>query len=904
MKIGWSGSDYIISTNKSGSGVDNQLVIQTGTNTDQLKLLVDGTIFMSSSVSSQSNTKASLVMSGGLSIKNTSNATSLTVGGGLTLAGGASISKDLFIGNKLNIYGTSGNIQLSAQNSTGDLLITTNNHQFNLAGTNEIVKKNMSLGLYKLNNNTVGNYELLAIVSNDTCYNINSKAGGTGVINPIQLNVGNGGAGVFLDTSGNVGINTTTPAFTLDVNGTLQANDFSLMNQITIYNTEEAYSETSSGSLTVAGGVGIAKNLFVGGQTTFTSTMEASTTSASVYMAGGLTIAAGQASNYGFGALTVLGGGFIGGELYVQQNLNVAGQINGGAASSSTYAYLTLTATDEAVNLSSGSFLTFGGITIQSYSNAENVSNGGSLLTPGGASIGKDLYIGGNLNNYGIQNYYDNSNELINFYDVTAIRRFSIGRDTASNNLSISRYNGSGTFIEKVVDISNSNGQITLKNSNSSTGLNNASLITIGGITVNCSSNAASFENGGGLTVFGGASISKDLYVGGDIVFLSTTPSTTSSSGALRILGGVGIGGDLNVFGNSVFSGNVSILGTTNSVHSTNTFLSDNIILINSGPSGSTDGGILIERYQLNNDTASGDVVTDLTDQANTYTLPNQSGMTNVQLKVSGLASEIDDYYTGSWVRVMSGFSIGQVRKITGYVATTRILTIEEAWTNQSPTLGDTVNIYSKPYVGLFWNEISDQFEFGSSTRDPGRQNIVLSEYSSLNVSSLITHNTGTTSILTNGGITINNTRDASSSTSGGALNIAGGAGISKKLYVGEELYVNNINMTPNSGDILTSVLFNASNNVTDSQLTQIPNDDSVWGFDMYVSARLLASTNLYSNYHIRGVNKGTDWELITNYVGDSILDFNITSDGIIRYSTQNFSGFTNLTLKYKIIAN
>ena len=44
----------------------------------------------------------SFVISGGLSISNTSNSTSITCGGALSIAGGASISKDMRIGN--NIY--------------------------------------------------------------------------------------------------------------------------------------------------------------------------------------------------------------------------------------------------------------------------------------------------------------------------------------------------------------------------------------------------------------------------------------------------------------------------------------------------------------------------------------------------------------------------------------------------------------------------------------------------------------------------------------------------------------------------------------------------------------------------------------------------------------------------------
>jgi hypothetical protein len=45
----------------------------------------------------------------------------------------------------------------------------------------------------------------------------------------------------------------------------------------------------------------------------------------------------------------------------------------------------------------------------------------------------------------------------------------------------------------------------------------NGSLITSGGIGVNCTQNCTSISSGGALTVAGGASITKDIYIGGNI---------------------------------------------------------------------------------------------------------------------------------------------------------------------------------------------------------------------------------------------------------------------------------------------------------------------------------------------------------------------------------------------------
>lgn len=914
LKMGWDTNNYIISTNKTGTGNSSQLILQTNSHIEQLKFLTDGSMYMSSTKDSTNSSSGGLVMQGGLSINNTNDALYLTSGGALTVAGGVSIEKSVHVGNTVNIYSTAGNISLYAQNADGDFVITNPSDRYVFSNNDLNTPSTSSIEIYGLNNMKTDNFELLEIICNSTSangvYNIHTDADGTGILKPLQLNVGTN-THLFLHTNGNVGVNMTSPEYQLDINGTVRANDYNYINQLTIYNTEEAYDEFTSGSLTVEGGTSIAKNLYVGGLAHFTNTMDSTSTSGAVYIAGGLTVATGQASNFGSGALTVNGGAYIGGEIYIQQNLNVQGQINGGGASSSTFAYLTLTATDESLNLSTGSLLTFGGITIQTYTNAENVSNGGSFLTPGGASVGKDVYIGGDLYNYGVQNFYDNKNALVNFYDLSNLKRFSIDRNTVTNNFSISRYDSSGTFVEKTIDISNSNGQIKLNNSTNSTGLSSGSLITVGGITVQTTAVSANVQNGGGLTVFGGASIVKNMYVGGDVVLLSTTNSSNANEGALIVSGGVGVTGNVNVLGNMVVTGNVSIIGTTNTVYSTNTLLSDNILVINSGPAGSSDGGILIQRYQINNDMSDGDVVNDTSNQHETYTLPNQSGMTTTQLKLPVSSSNIDNIYKGWWIKITSGFSVNQVRKVTGYVGSTRVLTVENSWTNQNPSFGDTIQLYNKPYVGLLWNENIDTFELGTSTSDPGTGTVSLTEFASLGLSSILVHDTinstssSVGSIVSEGGISIKCSTEATSLTRGGGLTVAGGSSIAKSLYVGNRVYIGGVDITPNIHDQFSTITFTAANNVTSQNIPTIYyNDDSVWGFDLYLSARLIATNNLYGNYHVRAINKGTSWEIVSNYVGDSILSFNITNDGQLQYSTPNFTGFSNLTFKYKVLTN
>ncbi len=51
------------------------------------------------------------------------------------------------------------------------------------------------------------------------------------------------------------------------------------------------------------------------------------------------------------------------------------------------------------------------------------------------------------------------------------------------------------------------------------------------------------------------------------------------------------------------------------------------------------------------------------------------------------------------------------------------------------------------------------------------------------------------------------------------------------------------------------------ANNVTSQNIPTINySGNSVWGFDVYSAARLTATTNLFSNYHIRAVNRNGSW--------------------------------------------
>jgi hypothetical protein len=93
--------------------------------------------------------------------------------------------------------------------------------------------------------------------------------------------------------------------------------------------------------------------------------------------------------------------------------------------------------------------------------------------------------------------------------------------------------------------------------------------------------------------------------------------------------------------------------------------------------------------------------------------------------------------------------------------------------------------------------------------------------------------------------------------------------------------------MTPNPQDVFSTVVFSANNNqAAVSDVTGLIFGNSVWGFDVYLAARLQASTPAYTNFHIRGVNKGSSWELVKTYVGDD-TGFSFPSPVLVRCSRQ-----------------
>jgi hypothetical protein len=364
----------------------------------------------------------------------------------------------------------------------------------------------------------------------------------------------------------------------------------------------------------------------------------------------------------------------------------------------------------------------------------------------------------------------------------------------------------------------------------------------------------------------------------------------------------------MNMTGNLNVIGDLTVSGTVSNINSSNINIQDNIIILNSGINGSRDAGILINRYQIDNDTGSGDIVNDT--EFLSFTLASQSGIAVNTVQLPNTASTTNDFYKNYWIKIISGFSSNQCRKIISYDGTTKQAVLSTSFTNQNPSSGDIIYLYYKSYVGLIYNEINDIFILGSSVSDPGNSPNVFTSYSSLTLNSIKltstvpSSNSSTGSIVSSGGFSIMNTQNSSSITSGGALTVSGGASIQKDAYIGQQLYVNNINITPSSYDILSPLIFNASNNTSTPQtITKLSFNNTVLGVGIYLHATLITDSNFYAYYHIKLINKSTTWEILSSYIGDDIsIVFSVDSNGNVLYTSNNFVLFNSLIFKYKAI--
>lgn len=408
--------------------------------------------------------------------------------------------------------------QISGLNNiTGRVLydVTNNILKYNdsTSYNNILVKKDENNNLAQINNlNITGNFGLNTTAP-DKQLEINST---TGDCLRLTYNDNNGTATNYTDfVVSNLGDLSITPSGgDITLNSTLTTTDIN-----TFSNTTDS-SSTTTGAVIIAGGVGIAKKVYIGGTL---STTGATTLSSTLGVTGATTLS----STLGVTAATTL-----------SSTLNVTG------------------ITTLSNNLSATGINTFSNVTDASSTTT------GAVIISGGVGISKKLYVGTTLNVSG-------ATTLSNTLNVAGATTLSsslgvTGAVNLSNNLTISGATSclgslsvGGAFIISSV----------LDSSSTSTG----AFVVGGGVGIAKKLYVGSDLNIAGNTTLTGslsltdaATLSNTVDISGATNIYSTlgVSGETTLASSLSVTGSTSLSSTLNVSGNTTLLGNVGI-GTT-----------------------------------------------------------------------------------------------------------------------------------------------------------------------------------------------------------------------------------------------------------------------------------------------------------------------------------------------------
>lgn len=152
--------------------------------------------------------------------------------------------------------------------------------------------------------------------------------------------------------------------------------------------------------------------------------------------------------------------------------------------------------------------------------------------------------------------------------------------------------------------------------------------------------------------------------------------------------------------------------------------------------------------------------------------------------------------------------------------------------------------------------------------------------------------------------IILNNTQPALNLTSGTFVTY-GGISIGKNLIVGDTLVVKGVDVTPSVGDISAEKTFYANNN-------QIIPDDII-GFDFsnvniksFSGVICVTITTLTDEYDalfdLKGLKKKTEWLFMAScYIGDNVgIKFSMTSAGQVQYTSTNIIDWVSTVMKFR----
>lgn len=446
----------------------------------------------------------------------------------LTTAGNLAVSQNITVGGNLSVSGNlvpNGNIVMTGTFTTtsyatfnGDTAFTGNVF---FATGKEIYLNSTPLYISGVKTSFLS-YE----IGEDKIKLAGNQGGSIG-----HSNTGPYTKVITWNTSNNVGINTPTPAYTLDVNG--NANISGNITSSAYINAQRFYSNGSELRLYT----GSDATLYINNDSTGSTVFNESNGVGSTYFKNGNVYVAN-------GVLSLNG--------YLLTNYITCKDSTNGIRishptqplllqndSTANIEFMTTNTTGVSIfkngnvyvgNTSTGT----GQLIVQSGINT-TTSGTGALIVSGGTSVSGNLFVGGNIS----------SSSYIN-----AQRFYSYGNDlrlyTGSGGATLYINNDSDGSV--VFNDTNTTGSTYFRNGNVYIG----NTTTASGQLILSSGVPATAGGTGALIVTGGATVSGNLIVSssGVIMANSSATSTTTTSGAITCKGGVGVLGNINVGGN------------------------------------------------------------------------------------------------------------------------------------------------------------------------------------------------------------------------------------------------------------------------------------------------------------------------------------------------------------------
>ena len=710
-----------------------------GSITNPYSLLVDsgdtklgGKLYVLDSTASSSSTVAATVLTGGLSISNTTNATSSTVGGGITNAGGLAVAQDAYFGGKVDTGNT--NITLTQVSGQG-INFRSRNKILTTVSTADVAFNTFEGGSVN-SSSTIANGTTLYVTGSPTI------SGGGSITNSYSLWV-NSGTSKF---SGTILSNLATVSTSSTVGAVL------LSGGIAISLTNDATSSTNGGTLTSAGGGAFAKSIYSGlGMFTNVGTGN-----------NHYNLLSGNLLRFSLGLTNTETGSNNGSDFYINNYTDAGGIINTVLSIKRSTGVITIPLSTASTSTAVGALLMNGGISIANTTEAVSSTNGGTFTTGGGVGIGKSLFVGVNLGVTGTSN--------LNIVNI----------DTNNGVFGITGTNGISASVAGNSSIAVTAGNLGLSSSGTTSvsGTNGVSVTSSSGsVNLSASSNSSYTVSAGSLSLTG---TSLSLNGGSGAITSTTTGDTTFNTATFTVAASdltngvkiatstanvpVTIGNaisNVTVGDNLIVNGDLTVNGTTTTVNSTIVTVSDNAIVVNNSPNGISDGGFLVRRYQTPvNSGNGGEVVQDTPFQTSTF---GTGSATPGTLVLNNSANSADAYYQGWWIKITSGAGAGQIRRIDTYVGSTRTASLYTTSNNNAnndgldlvtaPAAGDSYALYNCPYVGMFFDETLKQVVFSGVAFDPSSgQFPVPTSYYPIHVETIVTEQGFTT----NGNVQIN----------------------------------------------------------------------------------------------------------------------------------------------------